>query len=185
MSAISERYARVAAGLTQRVVAVDPSAWDDPTPCEGWRARDIIRHLVEWVPPFLSGGAGVDIDVAGADVDADPVSAWRALDHGLQQLLDDPDVSARTFSNPNTGEHRLEDAIATFIVGDVLVHTWDLARATGLDEALDPGEVRGMLDGLEPLGDTLSESGHYAPRVTLPDGASEQDRMLALTGRRP
>jgi uncharacterized protein (TIGR03086 family) len=135
------------------------------------------------VPPFLAAGAGVAL-IGGPGVDDDPVGAWLALDAGIQGLLDDPERAAGTFAHPVAGTHRLDDAIGTFILGDVLVHTWDLARATGLEEALDPDEVRAMLAGLEPLGDTLSRSGHYAPRVEVADGADDQTRMLALTGRR-
>jgi uncharacterized protein (TIGR03086 family) len=118
-------------------------------------------------------------------VDDDPVGAWDALDRGLQSLLDDPESASRDFFNEHTGHHAVEDAIAMFILGDVLVHTWDLARATGLDEALDADEVRGMLAGIEPMGDTLSQSGQYGARVEVSGAADEQTRLLAFTGREP
>ena len=36
--------------FTERVRGVPPDAWDNPAPCEGWAARDVVRHLVEWFP---------------------------------------------------------------------------------------------------------------------------------------
>jgi uncharacterized protein (TIGR03086 family) len=72
-----------------------------------------------------------------------------------------------------------------FILGDVLVHTWDLARATGQDETLDPDEVHRMRAGLEQMGDMLSQSGHYDKAVAVAADADEQTRLLALTGRHP
>lgn len=42
-----------------------------------------------------------------------------------------------------------------------------------------------MLEGVEAMGDVLSQSGHYGARVEVPVDASEQMRLLALTGRRP
>jgi uncharacterized protein (TIGR03086 family) len=72
-----------------------------------------------------------------------------------------------------------------FFLGDVLVHTWDLARATGLDEALDPEEVTRMLHGLEPLDEVLRASGHFGPKVDVPADADEQTRLIAFTGRQP
>jgi hypothetical protein len=42
------------------------------------------------------------------------------------------------------GDHPLDQAIDRFVLGDVLVHTWDLARATGQDETLDAAEVERM-----------------------------------------
>ena len=67
---------------------------------------------------------------------------------------------------------------------DVLIHTWDLARATGLHEELDPEEVRRMLTGIEPMDAALRASGHYGPRVEVAAGADEQTRLLAFLGRR-
>ena len=75
--------------------------------------------------------------------------------------------------------------IDTICTGDVLVHTWDLARATGQDEVLDPAEVRRMFDGIEDHDEAMRESGHYGPKVTVPDGADDQTRLLAFLGRRP
>jgi hypothetical protein len=49
------------------------------------------------------------------------------------------------------GRYTGEDAVATFCIGDVLVHTWDLARATGLYEALDPDEVHRLVEAMEPI----------------------------------
>ena len=181
---VSERFAKVAAAFSERVRAVPADAWERPSPCEGWVARDVVRHLVEWVPGFLSSGAGVDVS-AGPSVDDDPVGAWEHLRTELQSILDDPERSSRTFSNPHTGDHPLDQAIAQFVLGDVLVHTWDLARATGLDESLDPDEVRGMLAGIEPMGDALSQSGHYGKPVAVATDADAQTRLLAFTGRQP
>ncbi len=88
-------------------------------------------------------------------------------------------------THPQAGTHRLEDAIAMFFLGDVLVHTWDLARAAGLDETLDQEVVHDMLLGMEPLDEMLRDSGHYGPKVTVPDDADEQTRLIAFTGRQP
>jgi uncharacterized protein (TIGR03086 family) len=184
MSEVAERYRKVAAAFTARAQEVPDAAWDDPSPCEGWDARDIVRHMVEWVPPFLQGGAGVTLPT-GPSVDDDPVGAWRTLNDGIQALLDDPETPTRDFFNEHTGHHPLDEAIAMFILGDVLVHTWDLARATGLDETLDPTEVQVMLEAIEPMGDVLSQSGQYGVPVEVAADASEQTRLIAFTGRRP
>lgn len=184
MSDVAERFQHVAGRFTATAQAVPDDGWDRPSPCAGWAARDIVRHLVAWVPPILGQGAGVDLS-PGLSVDDDPVGAWMALDGGLQAVLGDPQVSSRQFTNEHTGTHPLDEAIAMFVLGDVLIHTWDLARATGLDETLDADEVHRMLLGVEPLGDVLSQSGHYDPPVPVPAGADEQTRLLAFTGRRP
>jgi uncharacterized protein (TIGR03086 family) len=184
MSDISERYRRVADRFTQVATAVPDDAWDNPAPCDGWVARDVVRHLVEWIPPFLESGAAIEVP-HGPSVDEDPVAAWRTLSAGIQALLDDPQIAAGEFSHPRAGTHTIEDAIAMFFLNDVLIHTWDLARATGGDETLDAEEVHRMFFGVEPYDEMLRSSGQYGPRVVVPDDCDEQTKLLAFMGRRP
>jgi uncharacterized protein (TIGR03086 family) len=183
MSDVADRYRRVAAGFTERVREVPDDAWERPAPCEGWVARDVVRHLVEWVPAFFRDAAG-PVFPSGS-VDDTPLAAWTALNDAIQAVLDDPVASRERIAHPRAGEHRVDEAIATFVLGDVLVHTWDLARAAGLDETLDAAEVRRLLDGMEPVDDLLRSSGQYGPRVDVPDDADEQTRLIAFTGREP
>jgi uncharacterized protein (TIGR03086 family) len=106
------------------------------------------------------------------------------LDDALQAALDDPDVAAREFEmRGNT--YRTDQAIDMFCTGDIVVHTWDLARATGLDETLDPDEVHALFVGMEPMDEMLRQSGQYGPRVEVPDDADEQTKLIAFTGRLP
>ena len=180
----ARRYRNVAGAFTDRVRAVPAPAWDNPAPCEGWVARDVVRHLAEWVPALLRTGAGVELP-AGPSVDDDPVAAWTVMSNAIQSVLDDPGVSTRQFVHPQAGTHPLDTAIGMFILGDVLIHTWDLSRATGLDETIDPDEAAAMLEGLQPYDAALRMSGHYGPRVEAADGADTQARLIAFTGRQP
>jgi uncharacterized protein (TIGR03086 family) len=184
-SEVADRWARVADGFSARVDGVAPGAWDAPAPCAGWVARDVVGHLVEWVPPFLGSGTGVELTVTPS-VDDEPAAAWHSLRSQIDAILADPDVTRRRFEHPRAGSHSLDDAIEMFVTGDVLVHTWDLARATGQDETLDAEAVHAQLVGLEALPPgMLAESGQYGPAVVVDPDADEQTRMLALTGRDP
>jgi uncharacterized protein (TIGR03086 family) len=184
VSEISDHYRRVAARFGQRVREVPEAAWDNPAPCEGWVTRDVVRHLVEWMPAFLTDAGGPQLRI-GPSPDSDPVGAWTTLDSELQSLLDDPVACSTEITHPHAGAHRLDNAVATFFIGDIVVHTWDLARASGLDETLDPDEVHEMLVTMKPLDKILRASGQYGPRVDVPAGADEQTRLIAFTGRTP
>lgn len=176
------RWATVADGFTDRVDGVGTGGWDQPSPCAGWVARDLVVHLVEWVPPFLEAGAGVGFE-PGPDPAEDPAGAWHHLEGWVRGLLRaDPSAD---FDHPQAGRHPLGVAVDRFVAGDVLVHTWDLARATGQDERLDPQRVTEALAGMEPMVDALVASGHYGPPVEVDPDADEQDRLIALTGRTP
>jgi uncharacterized protein (TIGR03086 family) len=183
VSEISERYRRVAGQFTQRVKAVPEDAWDNPAPCEGWVARDVVGHLVEWLPAFFFDRWAVEASPI-PPVDEDPVGAWDVVEHAIQAGLDDPEIAGRTRDTP-MGPSTFEQTIDTICTGDVLVHTWDLARATGLDETLDAEEVHRYLAGSEPYEEQMRQSGHYGPRVEIPDDADEQTRLIAFTGRHP
>ena len=84
------------------------------------------------------------------------------------------------------GTFALEDAFAMFGMADVLVHTWDLARATGQDERLDADEVRRTLAAMSQVDEALLRgSGHFGPRVDVPEDADDVTKLVAFTGRHP
>ena len=178
MSAISERYGKVSDDFNARIDGVADDRWDDPAPCEGWVARDVVSHLAEWLPGFYAGWS-VDFPEASGD----PVADWAAVDTTLRAALADPEVAARQNDTP-MGSMSFEDAVVTFGLGDVLVHTWDLARATGQDEALDPVEVHTVYEAMLPA-DEMIRGEHFGPKVAVPDDADEQTKLIAFVGRTP
>lgn len=179
----AERFRRVAGRFSQRAAEVPVDAWSNPAPCTGWTARDVVRHLTEWVPAVI-GRAGIDLSV-DPSVDEDPAAAWASLAAGLQRALDDPAVAGRVFDAGPPGRLTVAQAIDMLVTGDVLVHTWDLARATGLDETLDEGIATTMYEGLQAADEALRASGHYGQAVPVPDDADIQTKLIAFTGRRP
>ncbi|MEV6930021.1 TIGR03086 family metal-binding protein [Dactylosporangium sp. NPDC051485] len=173
--AVAARFTQVVEGTTD---------WSAPAPCDGWTARDVVAHLVGWLPPFLRSGAGIELP-AGPPVESDPAGAWRAHAAAVQAVLDDPASDSVTFANPHTGTMPLPAAISAFYTSDVFLHTWDLARATGQDERLDRQRCAQMLEDMRPMEEPMRASGQFGPAVTVPDDADPQTRLLAFIGRRP
>jgi uncharacterized protein (TIGR03086 family) len=180
----ADEHRQIAGEFTRRVRGAAPETWDNPAPCEGWVARDVVRHLVEWFPAFLRSGAGIEL-ASGPSVDEDPVAAWTVHCDAVQDLLEDPGTPQRVLTNPHFGEVPLDVAVARFYTADVFLHTWDLARATGQDEQLDPERCAAMLEGMLPMDELLRHSGQYGARVEVPEGADVQTRLLAFIGRNP
>lgn len=181
MTTPADEYREIAGHFTDLVAGVDPARWDDPAPCEGWVARDVVRHLVTWFPGFLAHGAGVEL-APGPDADTDPYAAWTAMSDQVQALLDDPASTEISYTGP-PGTFPLPQAIAQFFTNDVFLHSWDLARATGQDETLDAERCAVMLAGMEPWDEALRSSGHYGPKQPVADDADVQTRLLAFIGR--
>ncbi len=144
----------------------------------------MVRHLTEWLPPFLAAGSGIQLP-AGPSVDDDPVGAWQTQCDAVQALLDDPATADLVLSNRHIGEVPLDRAIDQFYTADVFMHTWDLARATGQDETLDADTCAAMLAGMEPMDEVLRQSGQYGPRVEVPENADVETKLLAFIGRTP
>ncbi|MEY2570567.1 MAG: hypothetical protein QOE63_917 [Acidimicrobiaceae bacterium] len=181
MTEVSDRYRTLAAQFTLRATSVPDGAWDNPTPCDDWVARDIIRHMVETAGFFL-GRAGIEISAPSAD--DDPLGAWEATRDAIQSALEQPEIATTAYDTP-IGRQTFEQTMAIFGLGDVLVHTWDLARATGLDDTLDPDEVHRFLTAAEPMDELIRQGTAFAARVDVPVDADEQTKLIAFTGRQP
>jgi uncharacterized protein (TIGR03086 family) len=181
MDDITERYTRIASQFTDRVRQVPSDSWNVDSPCAGWTARDIVGHLVEWIPGFFVAH-GVAFG-AVPSVDVDPVGAWIAVDQALSAALADPTQAARTIESP-LGSQSLAETVDMIVVGDVFIHTWDLARATGLDESLDADQVQRMLESMGSIPDeVLRSGGMFGPRVDVADDADDQTKLLGFVGR--
>ncbi len=180
MTETADRYRNVAEAFTERVEKVPTDEWDNPAPCEGWVARDVIHHIVGTAGYFLGDKQ------AGAmpSADTDPVGAWKAARDQIQTALEDPSVATMEVESP-MGKSTFEELVGTFGVGDVLVHTWDLSRATGQDETLDPTEVSRLFALMQPMDEMMRQGDAFGPKVDVPHDADEQTKLIAFTGRRP
>ncbi|MET0741077.1 MAG: TIGR03086 family metal-binding protein [Candidatus Nanopelagicales bacterium] len=180
----AQRWRTLSDQLSARIEAVPADAWDNPSPCEGWVARDVVRHLADWMPALYLGSIGLPLP-GGPSADIDPAGTWAAADKAIQGVLDDPELSQRMTDSP-AGQMTVEQLIEFTGLMDLLIHAWDLARATGQDETLDPDEVHVFAAGIQPeMSEVMVASGHYKPSVHLPADADEQSRLLAFTGRQP
>ena len=70
-------------------------------------------------------------------------------------------------------------------IGDAGMHTWDLARALGIDETIDPEVVAYGRRLLAQIGDEWRRYGALGPIVPTEPGADEQTLFLAESGRTP
>jgi uncharacterized protein (TIGR03086 family) len=180
MITVADRYRRLAADVTRTIEQVPPDRWDSPSPCEGWTALGVVRHLVDVHGLFL-GLVGRTLAPAPS-VDEDVRAAWRAARDQLQGDLDDPGRAGEEFDG-YYGRTTFAAAVGRFVCFDLLVHRWDLARATGLDERLDAADVAQAWEAAEGFGEALRSQGVCGPEVAPPPGADEQTRLLSFLGR--
>ena len=102
-----------------------------------------------------------------------------------KQVLDDSALADTEYDGA-FGRTKVSATIDQFLGFDLVVHGWDLARATGQDETIPEPEIDRILAFVEQLGtDVMQENGVTGPEVAVPADASKQDRMLGLLGRDP
>jgi uncharacterized protein (TIGR03086 family) len=180
MTEISERYRRLSDQFATRIRAVPADGWDAQTPCPDWTARDLVRHVVDTQGMFLGL---VDRKIGPLpDVAEDPAGAWDAARAAIQADLDDPTRAAAEYDG-FLGRSTFEASVDQFLNTDLVVHGWDLARATGQDETIAPEDVRRVMDAARVFGDAMRGPNAFGPEVEAPAGADEQTRMLAFLGR--
>jgi len=183
------RYLRALDRLGTVVDAVPAQRWDAPTPCPGWSARELLGHLVDGQRQVLAMLTGEgprapvpEPEALGALAGPDPAGSWRRAHQAVVAALSSaaPGAGVATPLGPRTVEELLGIALV-----EPVVHTWDLATATGRPAGLDPDAVRALLPGVLALGGQLAATGMYAPAAPVPDDAPAQDGLLAALGRRP
>lgn len=180
MSEISERYDRLADDFAATIAGVPPDRWEARSPCPDWSARDVVRHVVETCGMFL-GFVGRELGDVPL-VDDDPAAAFAAGRAAVSAGLEDPAVAGAEFDG-FSGRSSFEDGVDRFLCGDLVVHRWDLARATGQQAQLPADDLRRVHDMVVAFGDAARAQGAFGPAVDVPEGADEQTRMLAFLGR--
>jgi uncharacterized protein (TIGR03086 family) len=182
MSDTADRYRKLAGQMEDRVAAVSDDQWENDSPCVGWTARDVVRPVVDTSGLFL-GFIGEGLPDDAPSVDVDPLGAFRAATGAVQAALDDPARAGQEFDGM-TGRTSFEQSVGQFGCGDLVIHQWDLARATGQDERLDPDEVSPLHAGLQQAGDMIRSPGVFGPAIEPAPDADEQTRFLNFVGRR-
>lgn len=181
MEEVADRYRRLAAAVTSKIENVPGDAWDNPSPCPEWTARDLVGHLVD-VHGRFQGLVGRKV-VEHPSVEEDPLGAFLAVRDQMQADLEDPQKAAQEYDG-RLGRSTFGRSVDGFIGFDLVVHGWDLARATGQDETIDEQDVERIQAAVDAMGDVMRANGAIGPPVEPAPGASAQERLLCSLGRR-
>jgi uncharacterized protein (TIGR03086 family) len=168
------RAVEVAQGITSEQLS-----W--PTPCSDWTVQDILDHLV-FGTGYLAAALGAEPDEVPSGATAAQFEAGVAL--CLGRMADPANLAVRSSSPLGFEWSGLEATAGTFM--DVLVHTWDLAEATGQDTTLDPVLVEACTSMFLPDMPVAGRAaGIIGSAVEVGADAPPQDRLLGALGRRP
>ncbi|WP_245906519.1 TIGR03086 family metal-binding protein [Mycolicibacterium palauense] len=172
------------------IAAVRPAQLTAATPCEQFQVGDLLHHLGGLALAFAAAAArdfGELTDHGGAADAARLDADWRASYPARLTAL------AGAWSNPSawSGETRIAgmdlpgDVVGAIALTEVVVHGWDLARATGQRYAVDERTAIDCLGYLTPFAAQAPVEGLFAAAVPVAPDAPAMDRIVALSGRRP
>jgi uncharacterized protein (TIGR03086 family) len=161
-------------------------ALDAPTPCAGWDVRALVNHLLHWGPALVAAAGkeacapGPQIDRTGGD--------WRA------RLRAQLGTTAAAWGDPAAWEGSTRmggpmempaDLVGGMVLGELVLHGWDLARACGVDPQWDDTVALRVYEEIARSADLGRQMGVYATEVPVPPDAPPLTRALGLSGRNP
>lgn len=185
-----EALRRARAQFATRLARVMPGDMDKPTPCAAWDVRALIDHVVRGDIMALAQLRGADgngalVAAIEAVVDDEPQRAFADAADELDAEFREAGVMERVVHHP-VGDVSGAAQLG-FRVGDYTYHAWDLARATGQDETLDPEVVEVVWAAASTNAARMRASGLFGEGASsaLGSDAPLQRRLLDLAGRRP
>jgi uncharacterized protein (TIGR03086 family) len=173
------------------VAQVKPEQWDIPTPCTEWNVRTLVGHLIaaRYVYRGLLEGVPVTelrpmLQRQSEAVGDDPVAACEQAVRSIREAFAEPGALERTV------HHTIGDMpgseLLVQLVADLVVHSWDLATAIGVDPGLDEQLVELAYEfyAARMQKDAIYADGWFKPPAkALSEGATPMDRLIHLVGR--
>lgn len=162
-----ELHLAVCRRFSEAVRAAD-GRWNRPTPCDAWDTRGVLEHVIGFHDVLVLRPLGLKPERPRDD----PQTRWALTYEQLDRAFD---VGLPPDARP----------LVPNLTRDVLVHTWDLARAVGADDRLDTGWCERFYAELPADPEMLSTSGMFEAPVVVSEHADAQSRLLARLGRDP
>jgi uncharacterized protein (TIGR03086 family) len=175
-------------GFERRLRLVRDDDWQAPTPCTEWDVRALVNHVIganRRYTMLLHGASAMEVKATRAanHIGADAVGSFITTAQETENAFRDPGALERIIVHP-IGERTGRELLSMRVL-DVGVHSWDLARAIGADEDLDPEVVDFVLAVAMSTEMTSGGGSFAAPTGDVPDDSSAQTRLLHRVGRHP
>lgn len=180
---------RAAAPLLDLVPQLEPHL-SDRTPCTDYTVRQLINHLLFWAPSLAGAATKAAVAPPAAtesDLDlttGDCLAALTESINGTVKAWSDP--AAWDGMTHMGGPMELPASmVGGMVIGEFVVHGWDLARAAGRELPVDPDVAEYLETELAKTAEQAREMGIFGPEVAVPPAAPTMHRALGLTGRDP
>lgn len=178
----AERFHHHADRFDRLIASVPADRWDAPSPCDGWTALEVVRHVVDTELDLLGR---MEFERPAVD-DLEPLDAWPLVRTAMAAALDDPACAGFAYDG-YFGPTTFGATVDQFYSFDLVLHRWDIARATGLrqHEEIEPNEIVRIRTDAAGFGEAMRMPGVIGPEVPAPADATDEERLLAWLGRDP
>jgi len=174
---------RAAQEMNRLVAGVRDDQLAQPTPCSDWSVADLLAHVLQFSTVFTDNARKVE----AVPPDSLP-GDWRTtlprqLDDLVEAWRDEAAWQGRTSAG---GVEMAAADNAVVAVEELVVHAWDLARATDQDLRPDATSLDEVDHFMAMFADAIASGrGPYGPEVEAPTPADRLDRLVARAGRDP
>ncbi len=176
MDELLEQYERVST-WTGAMVAGAVDKLDASTPCDDWDVRSLLNHMLDTQRYFVGAAQGEDVSPPAPTppelISGDPVADFAHARATSVEVFGQPGVIEET--GPSLG----------VAFSDLLLHSWDLAQATGQDAEMPEGLAETAFEAIHGRFTDEQRKGLFKPEYDVAPSASAQDKLLAYTGRQP
>jgi uncharacterized protein (TIGR03086 family) len=172
-----QHHQRACSGFGDVVVRVG-DGWNRPSPCPEWDARGVLEHVIGFHDALLLR----PLNAKPSRPKDDPVARWQVTVPVIFSVVEehwDHSVAVPGSASLDLG------ALLPMLTADVVVHTWDLAKAAGVPVNLDPDLCETALAGARQRDQGLRTSGMFEPAVHVPADSPVADQLVAFLGRNP
>ena len=158
------------------------------TPCPDWDLRPLLNHTILWTSYSAERrayGESVAEELMSKDFTAEPgyVQAYQAQIDKAVDAWSKPEAWAGDRNVMGSATPAAD--IAAMLIMEMVLHGWDVAKASGQDYRCDDAVARNVLETVQAQGDMFRQYQGFAAIVPVPDDATAFDRALALSGRDP
>ena len=168
MDDLIANHRRACSGFSA-IVAQGDRRWTEPSPCSEWDARGVVEHVIGFHDELLLRRTGTE-PVRPTD---DPIVRWAVTVPAIESAIEVASTEVDL------------DGLLPALTAEVLAHTWDLAKAIGVDPQLDTELCEVAYVFMRANEEQLQSSGLFGSSQPAPDNADAAARFIAFVGRDP
>jgi uncharacterized protein (TIGR03086 family) len=185
---LHKEMAAAAAEDTRVVAGATTGPLDGPTPCTDWDLRALLNHTILWTAYSAERRARdekLPDDLPDTDFTAQPdyAQAYAAQIDRAVAAWSEPGAWTRELAMMGTPTPSAD--VGALLVAEMVLHGWDIARATGQDFHCDGPVLAAAARTVAANAELFRQYQGFAEPVELGPDAPEFDRLLASSGRDP